>query len=299
MLLGIQGIVDCGCTDPAEIGAAIADIASFDGLHRRDGLRRHERRSPTSRSHPRIVGGVDTLVATGSERQPGGRRPGPCSTVDGLTTNYGSITALRDVHAARRAGEVVGLVGPNGAGKTTLVGTLGGLLSPVRGTVRFDGADVTGRSPDALLRRGLALVPEHRRLFPDLTVAENLQDRRASPCRARRSCGADRRDGRAVPGARLKMYASAGYLSGGEAQQLAIARALMSRPRLLMMDEPSLGLAPVLVDVVFDLIARLREQGRTLLVVEQNATRMLGVADRAYVLRSGRDRRRRAPDRNC
>jgi branched-chain amino acid transport system ATP-binding protein len=187
-----------------------------------------------------------------------GASAGPLLEVDGLTTSYGSISALRSASLEVRSGEVVGLVGPNGAGKTTLVSTLAGLLAPAAGTVRFDGVDVTGQSPDALLRRGLALVPEHRRLFPDLTVGENMKI------------------GGVTVGAKDR-----------PALIEAIARALMSRPRLLMMDEPSLGLAPVLVDVVFDLIVRLREQGRTLLVVEQNATRMLGIADRAFVLRSG------------
>lgn len=215
-----------------------------------------------------------------------GATTGPLLEVDGLTTNYGSISALRDATLEVGAGEVVGLVGPNGAGKTTLVSTLAGLLTPVRGTVRFDGAEATGQTPDTLLRRGLALVPEHRRLFPDLTVEENLKIGGVTvPAKERPGLIDEMVELFPVLG--IKRDVSAGYLSGGEAQQLAIARALMSRPRLLMMDEPSLGLAPVLVDVVFDLIARLREQGRTLLVVEQNATRMLSVADRAYVLRSG------------
>ena len=206
--------------------------------------------------------------------------------VENLTTNYGSIAALRSASLTVGAGEVVGLVGPNGAGKTTLVGTLAGLLSPASGSVRLDGVDVTGATPDALLRRGLALVPEHRRLFADLTVAENLRIGGITVKASERGSLIDEMV-ELFPVLAAKMSTAAGYLSGGEAQQLAIARALMSRPRLLMMDEPSLGLAPVLVDVVFDLIARLREQGRTLLVVEQNATRMLTVADRAYVLRSG------------
>jgi branched-chain amino acid transport system ATP-binding protein len=215
-----------------------------------------------------------------------GASAGPLLEVDGLTTNYGSISALRSAALEVRAGEVVGLVGPNGAGKTTLVSTLAGLLAPATGSVRFDGTEVTGRSPDALLRLGLALVPEHRRLFPDLTVGENMKIGGITvPAKDRPALIEEMADLFPVLGAKFEV--SAGYLSGGEAQQLAIARALMSRPRLLMMDEPSLGLAPVLVDVVFDLIGRLREQGRTLLVVEQNATRMLGVADRAYVLRSG------------
>jgi branched-chain amino acid transport system ATP-binding protein len=203
-----------------------------------------------------------------------------------LTTNYGSISALRSVTVTVRAGEVIGLVGPNGAGKTTLVSTVAGILTPSAGTVTFDGQDVTGTSPDAMLRRGVALVPEHRRLFADLTVAENLKIGGVTVPRSDRAALMDEMvELFEVLG--RKWDTAAGYLSGGEAQQLAIARALMSRPRLLMMDEPSLGLAPVLVDVVFDLIVRLREQGRTLLVVEQNATRMLAVSDRAYVLRSG------------
>lgn len=203
-----------------------------------------------------------------------------------LTTNYGSISALRSVDLTVRAGEVIGLVGPNGAGKTTLVNTVAGILTPVSGRIVLDGDDVTGSSPDRMLRRGVALVPEHRRLFADLTVAENLKIGGIIVPRSERPALMDEMvELFEVLG--RKWDTPAGYLSGGEAQQLAIARALMSRPRLLMMDEPSLGLAPVLVDVVFDLIVRLRDAGRTLLVVEQNATRMLAVADRAYVLRTG------------
>ncbi len=206
--------------------------------------------------------------------------------VDGLTTRYGAIAALRSASLHVGSGEVIGLIGPNGAGKTTLLGSIAGLLSPDAGTVRFDGADITGAAPEKLLRSGLALVPEHRRIFVDLTVEENLRIGGITVKAAER---ADLLDEMAetFPVLRDKWETPAGYLSGGEAQQLAIARALMSRPRLLMMDEPSLGLAPVLVDLVFELIERLRSEGRTLLVVEQNAHRMLEVADRAYVLRSG------------
>lgn len=206
--------------------------------------------------------------------------------VSGLTTRYGAISALRDAELHVGSGEVVGLIGPNGAGKTTLLNTVAGLLAPSAGQVSLDGVDVTGRSPEKLLRSGLALVPEHRRIFTDLTVEENLRIGGITVPAAERPALLDEMAER-FPVLRHKWTTSAGYLSGGEAQQLAIARALMSKPRLLMMDEPSLGLAPVLVDVVFDLIVSLREQGRTLLVVEQNATRMLEVADRAYVLRSG------------
>ncbi|MCH2421599.1 MAG: ABC transporter ATP-binding protein [Acidimicrobiales bacterium] len=206
--------------------------------------------------------------------------------VSGLTTAYGEISALRDANLSVGSGEVVGLIGPNGAGKSTLLNTIAGLLVPRAGRVDFDGQDVSGRSPEELLRAGLALVPERRRIFVDLTVEENLRIGGVTiPASDRGELLNEMAE--LFPVLRDKWATSAGYLSGGEAQQLAIGRALMSRPRLLMMDEPSLGLAPILVDTVFQLVEALRDQGRTLLVVEQNATRMLEVADRAYVLRSG------------
>ncbi len=206
--------------------------------------------------------------------------------VSRLTTRYGAISALRDAGLRVGSGEVIGLIGPNGAGKTTLLGSIAGLLSPAAGSVTFEGTDITGSSPEKLLRLGVALVPEHRRIFGDLTVEENLKIGGITQSREERAELLDEM-GEQFPVLREKRTVAAGYLSGGESQQLAIARALMSKPRLLMMDEPSLGLAPVLVNVVFELIEALRNQGRTLLVVEQNATRMLEVADRAYVLRSG------------
>ena len=206
--------------------------------------------------------------------------------VSGLTTAYGEISALRDANLSVGSGEVVGLIGPNGAGKSTLLNTIAGLLVPRAGRVEFDGQDVSGRSPEELLRAGLALVPERRRIFVDLTVEENLRIGGVTiPASDRGELLNEMAE--LFPVLRDKWATSAGYLSGGEAQQLAIGRALMSRPRLLMMDEPSLGLAPILVDTVFQLVEALRDQARTLLVVEQNATRMLEVADRAYVLRSG------------
>ena len=206
--------------------------------------------------------------------------------VSGLTTRYGAISALRGVSLSVGANEVVGLIGPNGAGKTTLLNTVAGLLRPAEGEVLLDAQPVTGYSPDRMLRAGLALVPEHRRLFAQMTVVENL-------CIGGVTVAADERSERLdemvelFPVLKDKRATAAGYLSGGEAQQLAIARALMSSPRIVLMDEPSLGLAPVLVDFVFELIGRLRSEGRTMLVVEQNATRLLEVADRAYVLRTG------------
>ena len=206
--------------------------------------------------------------------------------VSGLTTAYGEISALREANLSVGSGEVVGLIGPNGAGKSTLLHTAAGLLVPRVGRVEFKGRDVTGRPPEELLKAGLALVPERRRIFVDLSVEENLRIGGVTVPAAERGDLLDEM-AELFPVLRDKWTTSAGYLSGGEAQQLAIGRALMSRPQLLMMDEPSLGLAPILVDAVFELIEALRAQGRTLLIVEQNASRMLEVADRAYVLRSG------------
>lgn len=206
--------------------------------------------------------------------------------VSGLTTAYGEISALREANLSVGSGEVVGLIGPNGAGKSTLLNTVAGLLVPRVGRVEFKGRDVTGRPPEELLKAGLALVPERRRIFVDLSVEENLRIGGVTVPAAERGDLLDEM-AELFPVLREKWTTSAGYLSGGEAQQLAIGRALMSRPQLLMMDEPSLGLAPILVDAVFELIEALRAQGRTLLIVEQNASRMLEVADRAYVLRSG------------
>ena len=204
----------------------------------------------------------------------------------GLTTRYGAISAVRRVSLSVGADEVVGLIGPNGAGKTTLLNSIAGLLRPAEGEIHLDGRRVTGASPDRVLRAGLALVPERRRLFAQMTVVENLRIGGITATSAER---AERLQEMVelFPVLEAKWSTPAGYLSGGEAQQLAIARALMSSPRVLLMDEPSLGLAPVLVDLVFELVQRLRSQGRTMLIVEQNASRLLEVADRAYVMRTG------------
>jgi branched-chain amino acid transport system ATP-binding protein len=204
--------------------------------------------------------------------------------VDGLTVRYGPVEAVRSATLHVEQGETVALVGPNGAGKTTFLSAVVGLLSPATGSVAFDGRDITGMRTEAIVRLGIGLVPEHRRLFRNLTVRENLE------------IAATGRDGEAkdrerllerFPILRQRSDQLAGYLSGGEAQQLAIARALVARPRLLLLDEPSLGLAPLIVDEVFGLIAELREQGTTILLVEQNAYHALEVADRAYVMRTG------------
>lgn len=206
--------------------------------------------------------------------------------VEGLTTRYGSITGLRDASIVVQAGEIVGVIGPNGAGKTTLLNTIIGLLRPSAGSILFEGDDVTGLSPEAMLRRGIALVPEQRRLFTDLTVEENLLVAGIT-CKVRDRHQRLEEIKELFPVLSERRAMLAGYLSGGEAQQLAIGRGLMSRPRLLLMDEPTLGLAPNLVSMVFDLVTRLRDDGMTLIVVEQNAQRLLEVADRAYLLRTG------------
>ena len=207
--------------------------------------------------------------------------------VESLTTRYGSISALRDVGLSVGAGEVVCLIGPNGAGKTTLLSTISGLLNPVEGSVKFENEEITSWSPDRILRSGLALVPEHRRIFGDLTVDENLLVGGVTVSSGRRFELKEEIIS-LFPVLGEKLSNEACYLSGGEAQQLAIGRALMSEPKILLMDEPALGLAPVLAEVVFELISQLRQNGQTLLVVEQNARRILEVADRGYVMRSGR-----------
>ncbi len=206
--------------------------------------------------------------------------------VENLTTKYGALTALRDASLHVGQGELVALVGPNGAGKTTLLSTVVGLLRPASGRVVFNGVDVTGRDPASLVASGLALVPERRRIFKDLSVKDNLLLASVTQPKRFRS---DRLDEMAslFPILREKWDVSAGYLSGGQAQQLAVARALMSDPKVLLLDEPCLGLAPTMVDVIFDLLVSLKANGRTVLVVEQQAQRVLGIADRGYVLRTG------------
>lgn len=206
--------------------------------------------------------------------------------VDEVVTKYGVLTALHGVSLHVNEGELVALVGPNGAGKTTLLSSVVGLLKPSSGRIRFDGQSITGRDPAALVSIGLALVPERRRIFKNLTVAENLQLAGATVNKSVRSSRLEEMS-ELFPVLREKSNLSAGFLSGGQAQQLAVARALMSDPKLLLLDEPCLGLAPTMVDVIFDLLQTIRSQGRTVLVVEQQAQRVLAIADRAYVLRTG------------
>jgi branched-chain amino acid transport system ATP-binding protein len=206
-------------------------------------------------------------------------------SVTRLNVHYGKIHAVRDAGFRVGRGEIVSIVGANGAGKSTIMWTLAGVLKPTSGEILFNGSPLPGK-PHEIVRSGLALVPERRRLFADLTVQENL------------IMGAYLRHDQAIEEdleknftlfpilkQRLKQYA--GTLSGGEQQMLAIARAMMSAPRMILFDEPSLGLAPIVVDTLMETIQQLRENGMTVLLVEQNAGRALEISDRAYVLDVG------------
>ena len=201
--------------------------------------------------------------------------------------NYGRSPALKGVSLEVAEGEIVGLVGPNGAGKTTTLAAVFGLAKVTSGEIALEGRSIVGLAPEKVVRLGLALVPEGRHIFNTLSVAENLE----MGATARSSRGEFRQDLERVltrfPALERYYRSPAGRLSGGEQQQLAIARALLSRPRLLLLDEPSLGLAPVVIDLVFDELAELRREGVTMLLVEQNAARAVELADRSYVLRTG------------
>jgi ABC-type branched-subunit amino acid transport system ATPase component len=214
----------------------------------------------------------------------------PLLAAAGIHAGYGKLEILHDVSLEVRPGEIVSVIGPNGAGKSTAFKSIVGLVRPRAGTVRFNGQDITGLRPYLVLRRGLAYVPQGRIVFPQMTVLENLE------------MGAYiERDGSKVAAALERVYAlfpvlaerrkqKAGTMSGGEQQMVAIARALMTTPRLILLDEPSLGLAPRFVALIFDKLAEMRGAGFTLMLVEQNATRALALADRGYVLELGRNR---------
>ena len=217
-------------------------------------------------------------------------------TLEDVHASYGAIVALRGISLDVQEGEMVALVGVNGAGKSTLMASIAGVMKPTRGTITFEGRSLVGLSPEDIVRRGIALVPEGRRIFPALTVGENLR-LGAAIRHDRPGIQRDIEDMCTrfpVLGDRLNQ--PGGTLSGGEQQQLAIARALMSQPRLLMMDEPSLGLSPILVDEVFGMISRLHAGGVTILLVEQNVERTLEIADRAYLLNTGRVEHHGSPE---
>lgn len=208
--------------------------------------------------------------------------------VDNLQVRYGAIAALRGVSLRVDEGELVALIGLNGAGKTTTLSAIAGILKPVSGSIMFRDQSLIGRSPEAILRMGIALVPEGRDIFPSLTTEENL--RLGAFSRHNRS--EYRSDLEEIfelfPILEERFHQIGGTLSGGEQQQLAIARSLMAHPKMLMLDEPSLGLAPTLVDQIFTLIPTLRLRGATILLVEQNVDRTLKIADRVYLLNTGR-----------
>ncbi len=206
----------------------------------------------------------------------------------GLEVSYGQIKAVKGIDLNVNPGELVCLIGANGAGKTTTLKSLAGMLAPSAGDIRFEGESITGRASHDLVRRGIALVPEGRGIFGRLTVEENLR----LGAYVRRDGAGIRQDmDRAYDlfprlAERRKQYA--GTLSGGEQQMLAIGRALLSRPRLLLLDEPSMGLAPILVQKIFEIIRKISAEGVTLLLVEQNAKLALEISHRGYVLESGR-----------
>ena len=203
-----------------------------------------------------------------------------------LQISYGGIEAVRGISFNVKAGEVVTLIGANGAGKSSTLRAISGLVKPKAGTVIFEGEDITGKDSNAIVSKGLMMVPEGRRIFPNLTVLENLK------------IGAYLRNDDLeadletvygyFPRLKERSWQAGGTLSGGEQQMLAVGRALMGRPKLLMMDEPSLGLAPIVVQGIFEIINRIHEAGTTVLLIEQNANMALHVADRAYVIENGK-----------
>jgi branched-chain amino acid transport system ATP-binding protein len=219
-------------------------------------------------------------------RQPAAPAAEPLLKLDNVHTYYGQIHALKGVSIEVNQGEVVTLIGANGAGKTTTLKTICGLLHPRQGTVTFDGKDTSRTAAHNLVRAGIGHAPEGRRIFSRLTVLENLQ--MGGFTRPATEIDQDvERVMTLFPRLRERTYQQGGTLSGGEQQMLAIGRAMMSRPRLLLLDEPSLGLAPILIQLVFETIKEINAAGTTILLVEQNALQALNVAHRGYVLQTG------------
>jgi branched-chain amino acid transport system ATP-binding protein len=210
----------------------------------------------------------------------------PALALDGLTVRYGSVAAVRDVSLTVDEGEIVGLIGPNGAGKSTTLHAVMGVLPLAGGSVRVGGEAISGRSPEQIARSGVALVPEGRRVFAELTVEENLRLGLAARTDGNGSEGLEEAY-ELFPVLERTRRSHAGALSGGQQQQLAIARALVARPQVLLLDEPSLGLAPTFVELLFGRLAELRERGLAVLLVEQRAQRTVALANRTHVLANG------------
>ena len=210
--------------------------------------------------------------------------------VENIITRYGAIEALKGISLEAQHGEVTCLLGPNGAGKTTTMFTIAGILNSHSGSITLDGDDLTHQSAPAIVRKGIALVPENRLVFPEMSVADNLAA--GAYCRSRSERPAIDQDLTEMydrfPQLRERREQLGGTLSGGEQQMLAIGRALMARPKILMMDEPSLGLAPLIVDQIFKIIQQLNEEGVTILLVEQNAHMALKIAHKLYLLEQGK-----------
>ena len=206
--------------------------------------------------------------------------------INDLKVNYGGIEAVKGISFDVPAGEIISLIGANGAGKSSTLRAIAGLVKPASGSIVFEGDDITGKDPTAIVTKGITLVPEGRKIFPDLTVLENLR------------IGAYLRNDDLTddlnwvydlfPRLKERSWQAGGTLSGGEQQMLAVGRALMSRPKVIMMDEPSLGLAPIIVRGIFDIIKEINKQGVTVLLIEQNANMALKTADIGYVMETGR-----------
>ena len=210
----------------------------------------------------------------------------PILTVKDLTVHYGGIEAVKGISLEVSEGEIVTLIGANGAGKSSTLRSIAGLVKPAGGEINFRGDNITGRDSAVIVKKGITLVPEGRRIFPDLTVLENLKV--GAYLRNDDIAGDIQWVYELFPRLKERSWQAGGTLSGGEQQMLAVGRALMARPKLIMMDEPSLGLAPLVVKDIFSIIKQINQQGVTILLIEQNANMALKVADKAYVMETGR-----------
>ena len=212
----------------------------------------------------------------------------PLLAVEGIAAGYGAVTILRDLSLTVPEGSITALIGANGAGKTTLMRVIAGLVVPGAGAIRFNGTDITGSPPHRRVAAGLALVPEGRQVFPYLSVADNLRlGAWVPPARADETASAARVYA-LFPRLDERRAQAAGSLSGGEQQMLAVGRGMMAKPRLLLLDEPTLGLAPQMARTIFDTLLRLRSDGMTILIAEQDVRTTLAIADHAYVIENGR-----------